>query len=322
MTDQLPPPDPPQEDTLQPSPPPLPAPPLPYATIPLIRKPPVWPSYLITFVLLASQVAIGIFLGILGYAYVATTATGHAERQEAFAALFASTEMRLFLLTLTMSVNTAVVLIALACSRTPKRERIALYPARISWISYAVFALGTIAFSLPFGLLMQFFEVHSPSLESIDQLLQESNHWQTAFSFFLIAIAAPISEELIFRGYIQTRLVERHGPFIGILVASLFFGFLHLDLVQGFFAFMLGIFLGAIAHRTRSIYPAIFCHFAVNAFSVLCADLTIDPARHGGLIFFVCGSILAGALYLLRHTRTPPRPVPAIIPSIPPYPPQ
>lgn len=82
----------------------------------------------------------------------------------------------------------------------------------------------------------------------------------------------PIAEELLARGYVQTRLSEDFGPAAAILITAVFFTLSH---TQYFIAGPLGagmlaaLLLGSIAggyvrHRTGSVLPVIIAHALGN----------------------------------------------------------
>src|SRR5438067_2099052 len=76
----------------------------------------------------------------------------------------------------------------------------------------------------------------------------------------VIGIMPGIGEELLCRGYIQTRLSQRWGRTVSILVTAILFAILHMDPLQSTFAFGLGVYLGLITERTGSLRPAMVCH--------------------------------------------------------------
>src|SRR5262249_56761953 len=80
-----------------------------------------------------------------------------------------------------------------------------------------------------------------------------------------------VCEELAFRGFILSGLERQHRTRSAILLSALMFGFLHvlLSLFQQLFnATLLGIVLGLLAVRSRSILPGILFHFLNNAMGV------------------------------------------------------
>lgn len=86
-------------------------------------------------------------------------------------------------------------------------------------------------------------------------------------------LLAPIVEELVFRGLVF-RFARHAMPFwpANILQAALF-GFVHLNLVQGIYAFAMGLFLGWICHRGRGIKYSIPVHIVFNIIGCLFSDL-------------------------------------------------
>jgi membrane protease YdiL (CAAX protease family) len=87
------------------------------------------------------------------------------------------------------------------------------------------------------------------------------------FSFLTIAVSAPILEELIFTGIILCGLLKRYSPIKSVLIYSLLFGIVHLNPWQFFTAFSLGLFMGWVYYKTRSLSLSIIIHF-VNNFTI------------------------------------------------------
>ncbi|MCQ1535077.1 CPBP family intramembrane metalloprotease [Methanosarcina sp. KYL-1] len=76
-------------------------------------------------------------------------------------------------------------------------------------------------------------------------------------------------EELIFRSILQTRLEEFFGSAGGIFFASLLFGVMHSGYGSPYeiaYAFFVGIFIGDIYRRTRSIFLITLIHGSLNVF--------------------------------------------------------
>ncbi|MDD3107799.1 MAG: type II CAAX endopeptidase family protein [Alistipes sp.] len=80
-------------------------------------------------------------------------------------------------------------------------------------------------------------------------------------------VAAPILEEILFRGIIQGSLTRRYGAWRGILIASALFGIIHGIPQQILNAFFIGVILGFIYERTGALLPVILIHGFNNALS-------------------------------------------------------
>ena len=105
-----------------------------------------------------------------------------------------------------------------------------------------------------------------PIPESFKKIFMEIATRSSFFTFTLMVIAAPILEELIFRGIILDGLLKNYSPFKSILISSLLFGLVHLNPWQFVTGFILGIFSGWVYYKTRSLLPTIIMHAAVNLF--------------------------------------------------------
>jgi sodium transport system permease protein len=96
----------------------------------------------------------------------------------------------------------------------------------------------------------------------------------------VFALMPAITEEFAFRGYILTGLERTYQKGTAILLSALLFGFLHvlLSLFQQLFgATLLGLVLGLIAIKSRSLWPGVLFHFLNNALGLITADAAKDP---------------------------------------------
>lgn len=114
--------------------------------------------------------------------------------------------------------------------------------------------------------------VISPLLDSMPQehIDTISSYIHGGFWPMLTAIvAAPLLEEILFRGVIQKSLVARFGPIIGIIGAASIFGALHIIPQQMIYSFGVGLILGTIYYLTGSLVGAITVHFVNNGLTTL-----------------------------------------------------
>ena len=85
--------------------------------------------------------------------------------------------------------------------------------------------------------------------------------------FLAVGILAPIAEEMVFRGAILRRLLDAldvRWHWAAIVVTAALFGIVHLNMAQGINAFVMGLLLGWMYMRTRSLVPGIVFHFTNN----------------------------------------------------------
>lgn len=140
-----------------------------------------------------------------------------------------------------------------------------------------------------------------------------TNVLQAGLIFVGLAIAAPICEEFVFRGVIQSSYEKYFSPIKAVLVAGLLFALFHLRF-QGFAGLLpITLILGFTYWRTRSIVASMVVHFANNLFSVIVLIQTgIFPGNHlpfPSLQAAIFGAFLlvSGLMLLIRLT---PRPEP------------
>lgn len=87
----------------------------------------------------------------------------------------------------------------------------------------------------------------------------------------LIALLSGTVEEIFFRGALQPALVHAFGSkALGLLVTTAGFAVIHTGRSAALrawmpFAFVLGLFLGAVTLACDNILPAMLCHVTVNA---------------------------------------------------------
>jgi membrane protease YdiL (CAAX protease family) len=81
----------------------------------------------------------------------------------------------------------------------------------------------------------------------------------------MVAVVAPLAEELMFRGLLQLSLERRMRASWAILVQALVFAILHFQLVPLPGLFLFGVFLGYLAHRTGRLGLNICTHMGFNA---------------------------------------------------------
>lgn len=102
-----------------------------------------------------------------------------------------------------------------------------------------------------------------------DALLLASFEKNKGIYFITAVIAAPITEELLFRGVFLNYLMAHRKKWESIVFTSLLFGLVHLSPDQLFFGFLAGLFLGYTYIRTQNILVPIFFHALNNALSFL-----------------------------------------------------
>lgn len=79
----------------------------------------------------------------------------------------------------------------------------------------------------------------------------------------------PVSEEIIFRGAIFDRVYKAFPFWKANFIQAVLFGIYHMNIVQGLYAFCLGMVLGIIVKATGSILCSMLTHIIFNATSYI-----------------------------------------------------
>jgi membrane protease YdiL (CAAX protease family) len=153
---------------------------------------------------------------------------------------------------------------------------------RLQWPKDVVLGIAAGLFSQYVLILLLYlpFEQLDPSLRhrletpaKHDTAAVHGAGWVTLL-ILLLAIGAPLVEELFFRGLLQRSLARRFGPAVGVVGAALVFGLAHFELLQLPALIVFGLVLAILAQRTGRLGPSIVAHATFNAATVL--TLTIS----------------------------------------------
>ncbi|HLK55563.1 MAG TPA: CPBP family glutamic-type intramembrane protease [Chthonomonadaceae bacterium] len=97
-----------------------------------------------------------------------------------------------------------------------------------------------------------------------------SNGWKLAF-VLTGAVAAPIGEEVFFRGFLYNALKRRWGVPVGIIVSGLTFALIHFGPLAIIVIFPMGILLAYVYERTNSLWVTILMHMLNNGAAFMLA---------------------------------------------------
>ncbi len=90
------------------------------------------------------------------------------------------------------------------------------------------------------------------------------NSSERIIAFIVLAVIAPVMEEVIFRGWLYGKLRSRLGMISAILITSVLFGVLHFQWNVGVNVFALSIVLCGLREVTGTIYAGILTHMIKN----------------------------------------------------------
>ena len=111
-------------------------------------------------------------------------------------------------------------------------------------------------------------------------------------AFLIISIVGPCSEEFVFRGIIYNSYRKEGNALGAVLLSALMFGFMHMNLNQAGYAFVIGIGLAVLMIVTGSIWAPVVMHIIINGQSVCMMYITE---------YFMPGSLAADAAAMTKQ---------------------
>lgn len=162
------------------------------------------------------------------------------------------------------------------------------------WAAIAV--LGTI---IPSEWIVEQLQFSMP--EATEKLFEQIMGEPTGY--LAIGLLAPLAEELVFRGAILRKLLgmfDEKKHWIAIVISALIFGAVHMNIPQFVHATLIGLLLGWMYYRTKSILPGVMFHWINNTVAYVMfnampqmADGKLIDLFHGDHKMMVLGIIFS-----------------------------
>lgn len=150
------------------------------------------------------------------------------------------------------------------CEKDFKRIRKKFAVKNIFYLTIAILGVRIISSDLVIFILNPFSKV----LVS-DSMLNAFNEISKVSYLIYVCITGPAAEEFVFRGVILGGLLKKYSAKTSIIISSLMFGIVHLNGIQFINAFLLGVFIGYIYIKTKSISICMYSHIIFNTTSYI-----------------------------------------------------
>ena len=228
-------------------------------------KPRVWTVFAAVVLALVLSIGFQVVLTLVMVGFYLSNGVEPAELGEKIVEDFTTPSMFLLNLCLGQLGFAVAAIICIQRSATPWRQRIAWAKPLPSNSVYAIAALSTIV-PTAVGLKTAEWLVEVFPADPSFGMLFENLTIPSAVAFvILIGVLPGFCEEIMFRGYMQQRLVRRWGAVTGVVVTSIVFALVHVMPLNVIAVFPIGLWFGYIAWRSESILPTILCHLCVNS---------------------------------------------------------
>lgn len=184
-----------------------------------------------------------------------------------------------------------------------------------SWMTLAIIVLCAVGIQYTCSYALAIVDIVKPEwMANYNAMMEAAGLTEVGFMTILATvILAPIGEEIIFRG-VTLRLAENAGLkfWIANIIQAVLFGIAHLNVVQGIYAFAMGLIIGYIYKKYNSLYVSILLHALINFLgtvvsiwlSSMVPETTSDPGLGICIVGFVgFALVLTAGLLLMKKDR-------------------
>ena len=119
-----------------------------------------------------------------------------------------------------------------------------------------------------------------------------------------VIVLAPIVEELMLRGILFNRLRYGISFMAANVIQAAVFGIYHWDIIQGIYAFGIGLLLGYIYEKSRTLIAPIIVHIIINGSGFLIQWLKLGPYLPIWLAIIIGGGLLFWGVYQFKKSTT------------------
>jgi len=105
-------------------------------------------------------------------------------------------------------------------------------------------------------------------------------------------------EELLMRGLLYQRLRDMMQAGAAIFWSALIFGISHGNIVQGVYAFLLGMFFAWLKERFGTILIPIAAHMSANLFAIMLSESHGLRAIAGTYAGYIASTVLCGVCFI------------------------
>ncbi len=197
---------------------------------------------------------------------------------------------------------------------------------RLRWPGFAAIGLAMLLavvlhpLSLEFAAAVSWF--FPPLPENIVEVMRTVSNDRLAWwlPFLAFAVAPAICEEVAFRGFLLSGFLNGGRQRLAIVLSALTFGIIHMIPQQVLNAALLGLVIGLIAVRTRSLYPGVAFHLVYNSLELArnrwgkAIESTVwsewfvaveaEGLRYQSLTLWLCGLVATTLLLVFAKWRT------------------
>ena len=212
---------------------------------------------------------------------------------------------RLLILQQVLIIAAPALILGLLFTSSPRATFRWRWPRAKFWIIGFLLPLALMPLSATLAEWTAWFFPELP--ESIVKVLSLMSTDEVPIAVLLLAfaVAPAICEELAFRGFILSGFSRARHQWLAIALSSFAFGLMHMIPQQAFNAALLGLVLGLIAIRSRSLWPCVLFHMLFNGATVLQQRYAASMLENGYPWWLLTGCLIIAATLITWLLATP-----------------
>lgn len=194
-----------------------------------------------------------------------------------------------------------------------------LTPLLQAYLYIQNYYLEIFAKSSPFvNSVKSFFDSLNEMVEkTYSNLLSASNIFELSLVVMVVAVVPALSEESLFRGFIQRSFELKYKKYIAAIITALFFSAYHFNPYGFIPLFILGAYFGFASYKSKTLLIPMFLHFLNNFSAVLLyyiigddelikSDPTTNPNELSSYIMmlFALSVLFAGLIIFINKYYT------------------
>lgn len=142
---------------------------------------------------------------------------------------------------------------------------------KVKWTKYLLIIPFSYFVMMSASCLVSILTLYMPesmlgTYDNTKEILNNSSYFMLVIT---TAIIAPISEEFMHRGVVYNRFKRICPSVLAAIISSLIFGIIHMNFVQGPYAFLVGLAAVYVYERYKSIIAPIILHITANTVSTV-----------------------------------------------------
>lgn len=148
-----------------------------------------------------------------------------------------------------------------------------------------------------FGLVNYAIEISKNPINGVEILTKLSS--TNIIMVITVVIFAPLLEEILFRGLIFGKAKEHLSLRTAIIIQAVAFSLVHGNVIQGIYAFFLGIIFALIYEKTETLLIPIIMHMTHNLINLVLAAVIPESLSQNLIIILAIGIIPIPLLIIL-----------------------